>query len=646
MSMAAALSLPLLLIGCLGWGAALLRLLGLLTTLRRAEVLAWSFTLGQGVWGWLMFWIGSSGHLDAPTVTGALLLGGLGTLFLRRPPQVRDADAAADSLHPLLIFAAVAFAAMLALEAVSPPTDTDSLAYHFALARDFAQAGRIYFIARAIDGAVPLMVQMLYASAFALGGETAMTAWAASLSAGMVLVFYAVSRIWLNRNWAAMTALAFATLPAVVYGAGSGQVEVKLGLVVIIGCLAVARAVETGCVRHAVAAGLAVGFFMASKYTGLLFAAATGLVLVAAPGRWRLAPAFTLAALTAGCQWYGWNWLHLGDPLFPALRPWLAPADPFVWPLEFQAWHKATWNEGEIVLSRTPWSLLAYPFLATFAPPKAMDAARVGLGFLPVALMPFAMAALWRRSDTVGSRLLWRMLACVLIFSVLWFFLGASQRVRHFLPVIPIFLLAAVVAGERLSRNQPARKALAGAFILAIGLQLAGQMLYVQRYASDWRTQRARNDRLTEAVSYAEVVRWINANLKGDVLVIHDFRFLNYLFTVPYYNAHPTNQALVDLSPGGDDPVRFHAGLCRTGGTHVLAIGGIEPEGADGSLLSHRLHQLVELGRAKPVASLPGHAVISRTLAEPGSVVRFGLFSLDCPGKSGTGMENPLKNRD
>lgn len=627
--MAAALNLPLLLAGCLGWGVLLLHGLGLLKSLPRNEALAWSFALGQGVWGWLMFWIGTSDHLNGEMVTGGLLVGAAGCLLLRRS-HAAPSTAEGGRLHPLLILAAAAFAAMLALEAASPPSDADSLAYHFALARDFAQAGRIVFVARAIDGAVPLMIQMHYTAAFVLGGEAAMTAWAATLSAGMVLVLYALARIWLNRNWSAMTALAFATMPATIYGAGSGQVEVKLGLAVIVGALAAARAVELGCARHAAAAGLAAGFFVASKYTGLLFAAALGLLLLPAARRWRLAAAFAAAALLAGFQWYGWNWLHMGDPLFPALRPWLPPPDPSLWPLEFHAWHKRTWNEGELVLSRTPWSLLAYPFLATFAPPPALDSARVGLGFLPMALLPLAVGAAWRRHETAGSRILRHMLAVALIFGALWFLLGASQRVRHFLPILPVLFLAASVAAERLTSGHRARRAVVAAFVLTLGLQLAGQALYTQRLARDLWAGASRDQRLEQAVSYFGAVRWINANLGDQTRVVHDSRFLNYLLTVPYYNAHPTNQAVVDLSPAGSEPRDFLAGLCRAGGTHVLATGGSASDGSDNSLLKRRMDRLSNLGLAETVKVLEGRLVESRTLGGTGIVIPLHVFRIHC----------------
>ncbi|EME70517.1 PMT family glycosyltransferase, 4-amino-4-deoxy-L-arabinose transferase [Paramagnetospirillum caucaseum] len=635
--MTAALGLPLLLAGCLGWGAIALRLLGLIRNLRQAEALAWSFALGQGIWGWLMFWIGTSGHLNAGMVAGGLLAGMVGCLLLS---QTDSAPSLTEGgrLHPLLILAAAGSAAMLALEAISPPTDADSLAYHFALARDFAQAGRIVFVARAIDGAVPLLTQMHYTAAFTLGGEIMMTAWAATLSAGMVLVLYALARIWLNRNWSAMTALAFATLPATIYGAGSGQVEVKLGLLVIIGALAAARAVERGCVRHAAVAGVAAGFFVASKYTGLLFAVALGLVLLLPAWRWRLALVFTATALLAGFQWYGWNWLHMGDPLFPTLRPWLPPSDPSVWPLEFHAWHKRTWNEGELALSRTPWSLLVYPFLATFTPPPALDSARVGLGALPMALLPLALGAAWTRRDTPGARILWRMLAVALVFGGLWFFLGASQRIRHFLPILPVLLLAASVAAERLTRNRPARQAIIAAFILAIGLQLAGQAIYAQRFARDLWKGASRDQRLAQSVSYYDAVRWINTNLGSEARVIHDSRFLNYLLTVPYYNAHPTNQALVDLSPAGDEIRRFLAGLCRAGGTHVLAVGGRLGDGSDASVLKKRMDQLRALGLAETVTVLDGRLIESRTLGGMGATIPLHVFKIHCqPDMAGNG---------
>jgi 4-amino-4-deoxy-L-arabinose transferase-like glycosyltransferase len=291
----------------------------------------------------------------------------------------------------------------------------------------------------------------------------------------------------------------------------------------------------------------------------------------------------------------------------------------------------ATWNQGELSLPRTPWSLLLYPFLATFAPPTALDAARVGMGFLPMAVLPFALAAAWRRAETVNGRILALSLIAALVFSVLWFFLGASQRVRHFLPVMPVLLLAATVAAERLTRNRPARHALAAAFILALTVQLAGQAIYVQRHVRDLWTGATRDQILRSAVSYYDAVHWINANLDGSSRVVHDSRSLNYLLTVPYFNAHPNDQALVDLSPAGEESGYFFAGLCRAGATHVLAFGGMMPDASDGSVLMRRMVRLVGLGLAEQVTPLDGRLIPSRTLGGKAVTIPLYLYRTHCP---------------
>ena len=77
----------------------------------------------------------------------------------------------ATSLFSALIETTIEFEA-------APPADADTLAYHFVVPRKFLLDATLNFIPRAIDGAVPLLVQMTYVPALALGGEGAATLWA------------------------------------------------------------------------------------------------------------------------------------------------------------------------------------------------------------------------------------------------------------------------------------------------------------------------------------------------------------------------------------------------------------------------------------------------------------------------------------
>lgn len=644
--MMAAVGLILLTLGGAGLGAMLLTLSGIARHLRPVERLAWSFMLGSGGWGWLLFWIGIAGYLTAPVILTVLALSATGCLLLRRDAGGPwAAPTPSGRLSPLLALLVLAWLVFLWADAMVPPTDADSLAYHFAMAKEFAQAGRIVFVPRAIDGAVPLMYQVGYASAYLLGGETAMTAWATSLSLGTCHLIYVTARRWLDRNWSVTAMLAVATLPASVYGAASGQVELKIAGPVLLCCLAAAAAVERRCWRHAAIAGLAAGIFVASKYTGLLLAAAAGTAMLMPTGRWRLAVVFGLACLGMGAQWYGWNWLFTGDPLFPTLRPWIAPADPYLWPWEFHSWHKRTWNEGEIVLPQTLWSFIRYPFIATFAPPAALDSARVGLGCLPILLLPFALAGVWRHRTSVHKRY-WAVVVFVaLLFAVLWFFLGATQRTRHFLPVVPPLLLFLMIAAERGTRHFPARKALLAGLAMVLAVQLAGLAVYGQRPLRSLLQHTPRDRIFEQSVSLYGSVRWINANLPATARVVHDMRFLNYLFTLPYYHAHPFHQALVDMSPGGDDPDRFLAQLCRVKATHVLAVGGHAEDGRDFSVLAHRMEILAGRGNARLVTQIADHGIESRTLGGTASAIPMRLYAVGCPA-AGAANDSDARRKD
>ena len=105
--------------------------------------------------------------------------------------------AASRPLKPMdiALFSVLAvIAAFDLLEAIAPAADADTLAYHFALPRDFVANGEILFNARAVTGAIPLLVHMTYAAALATGGELSLNLWAAATGWAPGLLLYAVVR--------------------------------------------------------------------------------------------------------------------------------------------------------------------------------------------------------------------------------------------------------------------------------------------------------------------------------------------------------------------------------------------------------------------------------------------------------------------
>lgn len=553
----------LMTLAALGAGAACLRALGVLGQLPVRERAPWSFALGFGMVGWLVFWPAVAQALSPVALAGLLVVCLLGLTFLRGT-WVRLAR---PSWIVAVLLAAFAVVAVLdVMQGIAPPADADSLAYHFALPKLFLAHGGLVFTPRAVEGAVPLLPQMTYLAALGLGGETAMTLSTMVSGWGTAVLVWAISRRWLSPGWALAVALAWKTTPAVIYGAGTGQVEVRTAMFATVAAFAIAEAVVSGRLRWLLVAGLATGFFMGSKYPGLFFAAGAGLVvLMLAPRRIAGAVAFGMAALVGGAQWYGWNWRNTGDPIFPMLWGLLPHGPVGQWSDQAAVALKTVFAQAELILPRTPFWLVAYPFKATFDPHPIFESGRTGLGALGLLLLPFAAIAAWQKRFR-GGRLGVAALIVALVYG-LWFFFGPSQRVRHLVPLLPVLIIVFVVAAHRLT---DVRRVVVIALAATLTLQLAAQAVFSVKYVRALGVQR--DVFLAENLAGYSMAQWINANLGPEDKVFHAVRWLNYTLERPYFYGHFLYQDQVGLSDGRDDPARFWNQLRRQGVTHVLFI--------------------------------------------------------------------------
>ena len=179
----------------------------------------------------------------------------------------------------------------------------------------FGEAGKIEFIERAYDGAVPLMIQLTYVPMLVLGTETSLNLWAMLSSWMTGLALYFVSREYLN-SYSLVVTLLFLSMPAVIFGSGNGQIEVKLAGFVLISCWAVAKGVQAKNLSFLLLGGYLAGFYMGSKYFGLIFVLSVA-VVVLLNCRVKWTALFLAACALAGFQWYLWNGIHTGDPIFP-----------------------------------------------------------------------------------------------------------------------------------------------------------------------------------------------------------------------------------------------------------------------------------------------------------------------------------------
>jgi 4-amino-4-deoxy-L-arabinose transferase-like glycosyltransferase len=623
---------------CTGMGAALLKLVGLRAALPWPERLAWSFALGFGCLGWIMFLLGVMNLFDEAHLAITLAVGCAGLFYIGK--LERQDHMAPQGLRPtewLLIAGIIIIAFGDAMEAIAPPTDADSLAYHFELPRRFLEAGGLFFVPRAVDGGVPLLIQLTYVPALALGGEYAMTMWTGFSGWAVCGLLYVICRRYLDRPWALAAALLFASTPTVIYAAGSGQVEVRMALFVMVAAFSAAVAVHQQDVRWALLAGLAAGFAAGSKYTGLLLVPAVGLVCLMGKGWFRRGMAYTAGVLIAGCQWYVWNAVNSGDPLFPLLYPLIDYPQSGIWDAIHDAALRQKFFGVETPLPRSIWNFFAYPFIATLHGSPVMESGRTGLGPWGLLVLPLVLFSFWKFRHRLITHPLLPVTICLLILYILWFFTGSSQRVRHLLPAYPLFLIVMLVAAHRWSVSADTKGLLAATCLVTCGVQVPIQALFTQSFVRYAVSGDSREAFFARSVPGYAAIPWINANLLPQQNRLALFqRQLLYVINLPTYFTHPLFQSLVDVRDDSQDPAKFARELTAQRISHVLDVSDMDSTSSQPDFgHSYLLSALEEAGCIAEIYRTSGAVHASRTLPEMGHAIQtqrvLELRLGDCP---------------
>lgn len=608
-------AVSLQILACLGAGALVLCALGVLGDLPSRERLLWAFVAGLGVVGWLVFPLALMG-LATPSAL-ALLESALAIGCLLLKDDVRILMAAMAGIRPRgwgwLLAIVAAFVILFDLvEALAPPLDADSLAYHFDRARAIARSGQITFDPLAVDGVGALLIQMTYVPPLALGGEKGLTFWCMASGWASPIFLYAVSRRWLAPLWSMALALVLATTPAWVYGAGSGQVEPRLTLFALAGLMAVTEARARSDIRYAVLAGLMAGFYAAGKFFGLFFVISTGLVIILRREFLRPALVFSASALLAGFQWYLWNYIVAGDPVFPGLFAWLGTRDPSFWNASMDAFFRSTTIAAERP-GGASW-LLAYPFATSigFGFPS-WDAGRTGLGPYSLLILPFVLGGLWVFRAKRNTNLLSVVALGVLLFYFLWFLIGVSQRIRHLLPLWPAVLLCSMVVAERWSAANGHERLLAAAIATILGIQIAGAAIFALPYLRYVALNEDRPSFLERRLIGYAVVPWINTHLTANDRLLTLERPLNYYLERPFLFTMPSKRAVPDLRDQARDVRGQWADLQRLEITHILLLPGLSMPSPTSAVW--RLGgALVSASCAEVSISMPVRLFLSRTL--------------------------------
>ncbi|NQV85899.1 MAG: glycosyltransferase family 39 protein [Woeseiaceae bacterium] len=412
---------------------------------------------------------------------------------------------------------------------------------------------------------------MTFAAALAMGGELALTLWAMVTGWAACLLVFVLARRQLSLSWSLALAIILLTTPAVLYGGGNGQVEIRSAAFVLASILFMISAHRNASYRLFALAGICAGFYLGAKFYGLIFVGASGLVVLCNRDGLRRGLVFGAAAILAGFQWYYWNWLHTGDPVFPILTSLFQLPDTLIWTREFGRYFTETVSRGELVLDRSLLNWLIYPVLSIFNIAERLEGGRTGFGIFSLLIFPLAIAGLFRADQRRREFII--PLSIAFIFFTVWFFSGTAQRTRHLLPIYPLILIGLFPAAVAFARRASLVAPLVGVIAITLAVQLGGQAIFSANYARYVFSGETREEFYGRNVPGANAAQWINRELPQDAKLGFMNRQLAYSIDRPNFMMHPHLQVIVDSSPNADEEQKFIAQVQKQGLTHFLISG-------------------------------------------------------------------------
>lgn len=426
--------------------------------------------IGAGVWSLVWFALGLLGAYRSGTALVAVACGlALAALRGSRRTEPTSAPAAHDvgGRTPLAVAmqAVVGFAVAAAVAgALAPPTAKDALQYHLALPKAFAAAGGLTDVPGNVANYFALGAEMHGLWAMLLGRlvspEAGEVAFGAAMFAFLPLLLAAVfgwaREAGASREWAWLAAAMVAGVPTVIEVAGSGYVDLALGLYVALAIRALARWCDAPGPSALVELALWLGCALAIKLTAGFVVLVCALVVLlrsrvtgsdGAIGQRRLTAglAALAGALALGSPWYLRTWVRTGSPVFPFfahILPGRAPG----WDQERSAM-LVGFNAHYGGVAKGPLDYLLTPLSLSLSGQREVAAAYEGV--LGAAFLVGAVLVVWafRR---LGTPL--RLAALVAGAFFLWW-LASAQVLRYLFPALPLLAVATAGAAAALAAS-------------------------------------------------------------------------------------------------------------------------------------------------------------------------------------------------
>lgn len=432
---------------------------------------------------------------------------------------------------------AAAMALVLGIEglaAMAPLTGADAMHYHFTAPLLVLHEGfkPNYFLSQSffcgqghllILGALAVGCEKLAMGLLFLGGALAACA------------LVCLGREWMSRPLGWLAGLSFLLTPLVFWQISTaGAPDLWMCFYATMGVIVIARSGRNGQIAKAFVAGLCAGAIAGTKYTGCLVAASLLLALLWESRSVYRAAVFVSGAFVSGIWPYARNAIWTGDPFFPFLMRWLAPARINSYTLK--AYLAETVAGGAHNLG----PVVKFSLFAAYDPLHAGFWQFLGplvIVFAPLLILTVRNTALWRTT------------------LIVWFAssvgIGAtSGMARYALPVFPLALAASFAGVSHLDELnwRIVRRVSLGTIVIYLLIGAGGLMLYQRTALSAGVGLVSREKYLQERAPNYEMAEFINGALKdkendGKALVF--FRHLYYL-QVPFVYGDPAASWAID----------------------------------------------------------------------------------------------------
>lgn len=464
-------------------------------------------------------------------------------------------------LEMLMIFLLIVLVVLNGTISLAPLTGSDSMQYHFAIPKLYADAHAIHQISWSIASFYLGLPHMLILLGMVLGADEIALAFNFAGALLSILSVLYLSRRFLPRNYSILASLVYAVTPMVYWQATSGYIDLWTVFYFLLAVNATVYWLENNSRGWLVIAGLFSGFAASSKYTLWpgLFLLGFGVICTACIRKrktqisWDHFLWFFLSAFVAGSWPLLRNMIWTGDPMYPIFTKVIAGG----------GFNPSYLAETSVGFSVSLVDVVLYPFRSI------LRGGEFGGGhfFGPVVLAFLPLLFIVARRGNISSRM-------ILGFCIGFFLINAitTQIPKYLLPIFPLLIILVLEGMFRSRHMMLLRLGCVSVLVVYLIFGISSNIVYAKDFlpvVMGWETKNRFLKRKAADYTIAKLVN--NVVPRGEKVLV---TFLHpYYLDVDYIQLPHDQSLLLDSSKiKTGDQLRTH--LQQLGVSYVVFTEG------------------------------------------------------------------------